>query len=192
MTEVARFGGGPDDTPEVSALERKYGSQADVEYVQTFGNDKVRSALALWTAGATYGDIAAQLQLRSARIAELTVERALSEQVDDASDKTKMRRRMGLTLDRFLKAITAKALDPTHPEQLPAVRTGLSIVDRLARLYGLDEAVKVDLRMPGNEDFQRFVAAAATGMGLDVPVEGDPFADIEDAEVIEDDDESES
>lgn len=189
MGEIRRFGSDDEDNPEIAAFEMKAGTPADLEHVNSLAFDKVRACLALWTAGANYGDIAVQLKLRSPTIAMLAVERALSEMVDDAQDKTKLRRRMSLTLDRFLKAVTPKAVDPNHPEQLAALRTGISIVDRFAKLNGLDAPVQVDIHMPNGEQFETFIALAARGAGIEVPIEADPFAaEYIDAEVVEDDD----
>ncbi len=187
MGRVVRIGSGDPDNPEVTQFENMAGSSTELAIVDAMSHERIRSALSLWTAGATYGDIATQFNFQSPRIAMMAIERALSEQVDDATDRTKLRRRMSLTLDRFLKAITPKAVDPTHPEQLAAVRAGLSIVDRFARLHGLDAPTEVTVRMPGNEDFNKFIELAARGQGMEVPVEADPF-EYEDAEIVEDED----
>lgn len=195
MGAVARFGSDDDDNPEVAAIEQRAGGPDDIAHVNTLAFETVRSCLALWTAGANYADIARQMHLRSPKIAQMAVERALADMVDDHSDKSKLRRRMSLTLDRFLKAITPKAVDPEHPEQLAAVRTGLSIVDRYSKLNGLDAPVQVDIHMPSGEQFETFIALAARGAGIEVPIEADPFDtvyEIEDAEVVEDENDDES
>lgn len=196
MSAIARFGSDDDENPEVAKFELRAGSVEDIAHVNSLAFETVRSCLALWTAGANYADIAKQMKLRSPRIAMLAVERALSEMVDDHADKSKLRRRMSLTLDRFLKAITPKAVDPEHPEQLAAVRTGLSIVDRFSKLNGLDAPTEVNIHMPSGEQFETFIALAARGAGIDVPENADPFDPqyeiIEDADVVEDEDDGES
>lgn len=193
MGDIARFGSDDTDNLEVARFGVKAGTPADLEHVNSLGFEKVRAALALWTAGANYGDIATQLHFRSPTIAMMAVERALSEMVDDTGDRSKLRRRMSLTLDRFLKAITPKAIDAEHPEQLAAVRTGLSIVERYSRLNGLDAPIDVNVNMPDNDQFQRFIALAAKGAGIEVPVEADIFGEeYVDAEIVEDDDAEEA
>lgn len=194
MGEIARFGSDDIANPEVAAFDVRIGTADDIAHVNTLAYESVRSCLALWTAGANYADIAKQMHLRSPKVAQLAVERALSEMVDDHGDKSKLRRRMSLTLDRFLKAITPKAVDPENPEQLAAVRTGLSIVDRFAKLNGLDAPTEVNIHMPNAEQFETFIALAARGAGIEVPIEADPFSEeyIEDADLVEDDDDGES
>lgn len=189
MSDVVRIGGPTAEDSVLRNVQKNAGTAEEESLVAQMPHDRVRAALALWTAGATYGDIATQLQLKSPAVAMLAIERALSEQVDDNMDRTKLRRRMSLTLDRFLKAVTPKAIDPNHPEQLAAVRAALAIVDRYSKLNGLDAPVEVNVNMPGSDEFQRFVELAALGAGMEVPIEADVF-DFEDAEVVDDDDDT--
>lgn len=189
MGDVVRFGSGEEGAPEVARFQNRNGSPEDFATVEAMGHDQVRAALALWTAGATYGDIAAQLKFRSPQVAGMAIERALSEQVDDTADRSKQRRKVSLTLERMMRSIMPKAVDPNHPEQLAAVRTTVSILDRYSKLNGLDAPIQVDVNMPDDEQFQKFIQLAAVGAGLAVPEEGDPFADIEDAEIVEEDEE---
>lgn len=188
MAQVVRFGAGGENEPEMTRFQQRNGSPEDIEAVEKMGHDTIRSALTLWSSGATYGDIAAQLRFRSPQQAQIAIERALSEQVDDTTDRTKQRRKVSLTLERMLRSVMPKAVNPEHPEQLAAVRAATGLVDRYARLNGLDAPVKVEVNMPEQAELERFVHLAAVGAGLAVPEEGDPFADIEDAEIVEEDD----
>lgn len=181
-TGIAKFGGDPDeDGVEMAAFNDKNGSAEDLATVEALSNDRVRASLALWTAGATYGDIAAQFGFRSPAVAAMAIERALSESVDDTQDRTKLRRRMSLTLDRLLRAVMPKAIDTQNPEQLPAVRTALTVVERYAKLNGLDAPTQVEVNLVDDEKFTTLVELAARGMGMDIPVE----ADIWDAEYVD-------
>lgn len=188
---VAKFGGDPErDGEEMAEFAEKNGSADDLAAVDGMSNDRVRSALALWTIGATYGDIAAQFGFRSPSVAQMAIERALSESVDDTQDRTKLRRRMSLTLDRLLRSVMPKAIDVNNPEQLPAVRVALTVVERYARLNGLDAPVQLDVHMADDDKFNQLVEFAARGMGMPIPVEADIFSEeYVDAEVVEDDDE---
>lgn len=190
---VSRFGPDPEkDGEEMSAFAEKNGSEKDMVLVNTMTNDQVRSALALWTAGANYADIAAQFRFRTPAVAQMAIERALSESVDDTTDRAKLRRRMSLTLDRLLRAVMPKAIDSTNPEQLPAVRVALTVVERYSRLNGLDAPTQVEISGPDNDKFLQLVTAAAKGMNLDVPEEADIFDDeYVDAEVVNEDDDTE-
>ncbi len=190
---IAKFGGDPEkDGEDMAEFAEKNGSAADMATVEAMGNDKVRASLALWTAGATYGDIAAQFGFRSPAVAAMAIERALSENVDDTQDRTKLRRRMSLTLDRLLRAVMPKAINAENPEQLPAVRVALIVVERYAKLNGLDAPVQIDVNMVDDKKFTTLVELAARGMGMPVPVEADIFSEeYVDAEVVEDEEDAE-
>lgn len=189
MNKVAQFGGDPEkDGDEMSAFTQKHGSSKDMELVDAMSNNTIRAALSLWTAGANYADIAAQFNFRTPALAQMAIERALAESVDDTTDRTKLRRRMSLTLDRLLRSVMPKAINPDNEEQLPAVRVALTIVERYSRLNGLDAPTQIEINGPDSEQFQMFVQAAARGMGLDIPEEADIFSDeYVYAEVVDDD-----
>lgn len=184
---VAYFGGNPEDSNALAQFTQQNGSAEDMLVVNELGMDTVRSALALWIHGASYGDIATKLKFRKPVVAQMAIERALAEQVDDHTDRTKLRRRLTLTLDSLQRAILRKALDPDNPEQLAAARVSLTIIERYSRLNGLDAPLQVDVNMPKDAEFQGFIAAAARGMGLEVPDEAEIFDDeYMYAEVVED------
>ncbi len=175
MTTVAVVGGGDNGGPD------------DIAYVNALGHDKVRSILTLWTSGANYAEIATALGVRSPAAVQVAVERALGEMVDDNTDRTKQRRRMSLVLDRLMKGVMPKAVNPENPEQLQAVRTMISLVERYSRLNNLDAPQEVTVHMPGQEEFATFIHAAARGMGLPVAQEADIFSEeYMYAEVVED------
>jgi hypothetical protein len=81
---------------------------------------------------------------------------------------------------RALKALEASNGAPA------AVRAAISVLERQARLDGLDAPTKVEVQQPEEMEFDRIVRLAAVAGGLSIPEEGDPFEDIEDAEVVED------
>lgn len=179
---VAKFGGDPEkDGDDMAEFADKNGSAADMAAVDGLSNERVRASLALWTAGATYGDIAAQFGFRTPNVAAMAIERALAETVDDTQDRSKLRRRMSLTLDRLLRAVMPKAINAENPEQLPAVRVALTVVERYAKLNGLDAPIQHEVSLVDDEKFTTLVELAARGMGMPVPVE----ADIWDAEFVE-------
>lgn len=70
-----------------------------------------------------------------------------------------------------------------------AIRAAVAVLDRHARLDGLDEPARLEVSHPEDELFQDFVAAAARGLGVEIPVEAEIFDDeYMYAEVIEDED----
>ena len=98
---------------------------------------------------------------------------------------------MSLTLDRLLRAVMPKAINANNPEQLPAVRVALTVVERYSRLNGLDAPQQLEVTMPENDQFRMVIEAAAAGMKLDVPDEADIFDEVY-AEVVEDGEEEET
>lgn len=165
------------------------GGPEDIAYVQGLTSDKVRAVLTLWTSGANYAEIAVALGMRSPATVQIAIERALSEIVDDTTDRPLQRRKMSLVLERLMKATMTKAINPEHPEQLQAVRTVTALVERFSRLNNLDAPQEITVHMPGQQEFSAFIEAAARGLGMEVPVEADIFSDeYMDAEVVEDED----
>lgn len=163
------------------------GGEQDIAYVNGLSHDKIRAVLTLWTSGANFAEIAAQLGMRSPAAVQIAVERALSEMADDNTDRPKQRRRMSLMLDRLMKAVMAKAVDPNNPEQLQAVRTEIALIERYSRLNNLDAPAEITVHMPGQEEFVTFIHAAARGLGMPVAEEADIFSEeYIDAEVVTD------
>jgi hypothetical protein len=85
-------------------------------------------------------------------------------------------------LERLLRAVWTKALDTNNPEQMVAHQRALAVIDRHAKLYGLDAATKVDVEIsPTQREMSDFISAVIE-LRNDLPKEGDIFGD---AEVIE-------
>lgn len=188
MTKVATFGGDDDEPDDLAKMAEQYGGAKEIEAVDRLSDKTLRSSLALWLAGATFAEIASQLELRSPGVVRIAIERALSETVDDTEDRTKLRTKMSLTLDRLLRSVMTKALSAESPEHLAAVRAAMVIVDRKIRLHGLDAPAEHIVYTPGQDEFTRIIELAARGQGLSLPEEGDPFADEIEGEVVDDDD----
>lgn len=136
---------------------------------------EVKAAMALWLAGASYADVAAQMHYRSAHLARLILERALADTVDDTQDRSIQRRKMSLQLDTFLRAIVVKALDANSPEQLSNMRMALQLLERKARLLGLDAPIQAIIANPTGDELDRWLMEVANVKGLAIPEEGDPF-----------------
>lgn len=68
-----------------------------------------------------------------------------------------------------------------------AVRAAVAVLERHARLDGLDAPSQVSVSAVDEQSFQRVVELAALGMGFAAPVEADIFdAEFVEAEVVED------
>lgn len=142
-----------------------------------------QSAVALRIAGATYSEVAQALGYASANHARLAVERALASTVGD-EDREQMRFLEGRRLERLLRGLWGKATNERHPEQLAATRTALAIIDRHAKLYGLDAPTQMVVHSPTAGEIEAWVAQMAAQVSTGMPKEKDI---IEGEIVIEDD-----
>jgi hypothetical protein len=161
--------------PDVKALETKLGSDKERTEVARATPREVKSYLALWLAGATYLEIAEQMQVRVSKV-RLMIEKALADTVDDSEDRTVQRQRAGLQLDRYLRSIAAKALDSESPDQPLYLRLALQITDRKIRLQGLDAPTAIMVATPTDLELREWVSAVAAANGGSLVEEGDPFA----------------
>jgi hypothetical protein len=156
----------PEDL-SVHRIQKRIGTGRDVRDAETMSEVMARGILALWTRGANYPEIADEFGV-SIPTARMAVERVLADSLDDTEDKTKQRQRVSLQLDAFLRSVVDRALDKQDDQQLAFLRAAMMVVDRKARLLGLDAPINVQL-----------VAAVAMFNGTAPPIEGDPFEDIE-------------
>jgi hypothetical protein len=99
-----------------------------------------------------------------------------------------MRKLIGKKLDRLQAAVMSKALDPNDPNQLAFHARALAVVDRQAKLWGVDAAIQVQVNA-SDEQILAFVEMASPTAAADkLAIEADPMAfdeDIIDAEVID-------
>lgn len=90
-------------------------------------------------AGESYGRIADHYGLSKARVCDI-IRQACD--LSNAPNINELRAAEGDRLDRLQQKVWAKALDG----DIPAIRTVLAIMDRRARLFGLDAPVRVDIQ----------------------------------------------
>lgn len=162
----------------IRRIQKRVGTNKDVRDAETMSEVMARGIVALWTRGANYPEIADEFGI-SVPTARMAVERILADSLDDNEDKTKQRARVGLQLDAFLRSVVDRSLDPEDEQQLAYLRTALQIVDRKARLLGLDAPVNIQLGLPSKDELDQWVAAVAAHNGTMPPTEGDPFEEIE-------------
>jgi hypothetical protein len=144
-------------------------------------NRKANAAVSLKLSGATWGEIAEALGYPTARQALVATEKALERQLRD-TDRESMRRVAGARLDRLLLSVWSKAIDPAHPEHLIAVTKAREVVDRHAKLFGLDAPTEIIVHNPTQTELEAWVTQVAR---LRTP-EVEEY-DILDGEVIDDD-----
>lgn len=139
------------------------------------------AAVALKLAGASYTDIATALHYEDAYRARTAVERSLAASAEP-TDVSSLRVVHVRRFERLLRSMWDKAINPNHPDQLAYVRTSAVILDRLAKLSGLDAPTQVTMSVtPEFAEMQRWINAVAEKSGAPLAIEGE----ILDVEVIE-------
>lgn len=181
MPDIAHFGGDDPRPQDIRELERRAGTERELIEAASKNPTEVRAGMALWLAGATYAEVAEQMGYRSAAQARAIIERALADTVDDTEDRSRLRQKVSLQLDRLMRSVIVKALDPTQPEQLAYVRAVVGIIDRKTQLHGLNAPIQAIVANPSGDELERWLATLAEANGVSVPVEGDPFVVIEEA-----------
>lgn len=133
------------------------------------------AAVALRIAGATYSEIARTLGYSSVTRAREGVERALALSVGD-DDRERMRFIEGRRLERLLRGLWHKATDEESDEQLAAARTALAVIDRHAKLYGLDAPTVHAIYSPTQTEMEQWLAGIAAQVREGQPEEYDIIA----------------
>lgn len=137
------------------------------------------AAVALRIAGAPYAEIAAVLDYSSGQVARQAVERSLAETITGDS-REQMRYIEARRLERLIRSCWRKATDESHGEHLAAIRTALTLIDRHARLYGLDAPTEMVVYSPSAKEIEEFVARTTRSEVRELPME----ADIVDGHVL--------
>ena len=175
---MAHFGGVSDNS-EIARIESEIGAAPDAKVLTTMTDTQIRAIFSLWVAGSTYPEIAEQLRVPTVGAVRMAVEKMLADSVDPGEDRTTQRQRAALQLDRYLRSIMGRALDASNPDQIAYLRLALQITDRKIKLQGLDQPVQINLGMPSKDELEEWVANVAVMNGATLPVEGDPFIDME-------------
>jgi hypothetical protein len=123
---------------------------------------KTNAALQMKLAGATWEEIADVIGYPTPRQALVAVERALERELKTEPSQAKMRALAGARLERLLRSCWSKAIDPAHPEHLVALAKAREIVDRHAKLYGLDAPTEVVVHNPTVHELEAWVATVVS------------------------------
>jgi len=156
------------------------GTGASGNSVSRARHRKANAAVQLALAGASWDDIAVSLGYPTGRTARIATERALEKQLSNHNDREQMRKFANARLERLLRSVWAKAIDPDHPEHLVALTKAKELIDRHAKLYGLDAPTEVVVHTPTATELEAWVAKVTTLLTPKV----DEY-DILDAEVID-------
>lgn len=137
---------------------------------------KANAALALALAGATWVEIAESVGYPTPRQARVAVERALEKRLDE-EDKAKMRTFAGARLERLIRSVWAKAIDPDNPEQMVAFGHARAVIADHRKLFGLDAPSEIIVHQPTRAELEQWVAKVTS---LDTPpVEEDDVFEVE-------------
>lgn len=155
--------------PEGVAGPRGNPSGPDRHAVRYARQRKADAALAMRIGGATWAEIAEGLGYPTPRQALVATEKALARQLNTEEDRAKMRRLAGQRLERMLRAIWAKAIDPENPDQMVAIGKARDLIDRHAKLYGLDAPTEVIVHNPTMAEIESWVAMVVQSGSPAVP-----------------------
>lgn len=138
---------------------------------------KANVALEMRLAGYQWDEVADVVGYPDARAAQVAFETALEAQLkSDPQMRSKMREYTGRRLERLLRAVWNKAIDPTHPEQMVAHQRALAVIDRHAKLFGQDAPTEMIVHTPTADQLQNWVADVITAK-KDLAPEADIFGD---------------
>lgn len=123
---------------------------------------KNRAATGLRLAGASYEEIAEILDYESAEVAQREVHADLALVGADAEGREILRNVEGERLNALIRAIWGRAINQSDPEQLQAVKTAVTLIERRAKLYGLDAPTEVVVYTPTTSEIEQWVAEVAS------------------------------
>lgn len=130
------------------------------------------AAIGLRIAGASYSEIARTLEYSSAAKAREAVERGLAA-LGGEDDREQLRFIEARRLERILRGLWKKATDDEHGEHLAAARTALAVIDRHAKLYGLDAPTEMVVYNPTQTEIDAWLAQQAQQLRGATPDEVD-------------------
>lgn len=152
------------------------------------GEQKAEAALALILYGASWSKAARITGYSSAFRCRQAVERVLAASANSSLDRDKMRVVTEKRLNKLLQSVMPKAIDPEEENHLAYNARALALVDRIARLYGVDAPTQIQVTAT-DERIAQYVGRVRELAGADVDAEeadirnADP--DIIDGEVVE-------
>lgn len=156
------------------------GEDINVDLDMEDNPSKSGMAVALRLSGASFTEIAKMAGYSSAYRARQAVERVLAASADSPEERDQMRVLTSRRLNRLLQSVMGKAVDPKDPQHLAYNARALALIDREARLWGVDAPTQVQISA-NDEQIENYVknmsALAAASMEADE-------AEILDADIV--------
>lgn len=119
---------------------------------------KANASIQLRKAGASWEEVAEVVGYPTARAALVAVERALEKELKTQESQTFMRQLAGQRLDRLLRGVWPKAINPDHPEHLAALDRARQLVAQHSKLYGLDAPSEMIVHSPTQQELEKWVS----------------------------------
>lgn len=176
------------DKPKVPHEIAQHAANLDKEAAAVALRDKMdaptraAAAVALRVKATSWSDIARMLDYSSPQRARQAVEACLAEMADSEEDRDQLRLLMSRRLDRILYSLFDRATNPKDGDHIVYARTALSVIDRQAKLHGLDAPTTVVLHTPNQKEVDEYVTQV-TALMRSAQVSAE--ADIVDAEIVE-------
>ena len=169
------------------ALEKGQDPNADRDISVDEYKTKAEAALALKIHGTNWLKISEICGYSSPRRAQLAVERVLAASADSSDSRDMMRALQDRRYNRLLQSVMPKAIDPgsedePNPDHLAYNARALAILDRISKMWGLDEAIRVNVT-PTDERISQVLDEIRAAGGIQQELEE---ADIMDAELVND------
>lgn len=155
--------------------------KSEVKRIQADADERASRGWKLRVMGATWDAVARDLGMSSPAAAYRCVKNFFGSVPQPDRDMLReIARQRGERL--WLRAAAELEKNPS-----PAmIRAAVAVLDRAARLDGLDAPTRTEYVPPTDDEFSRVLAAAARGLGMKLPVEADIFSDeFVYAEVVE-------
>lgn len=156
---------------------------ADAVPAPSVPSTRARGAVALRLAGASYKEIAEVQEFTNAQVARQVVEAELANSLDD-NDVSMLRALESARIERLLQSVWSRALSPQNPDQLAYSRHALSLIDRHAKLHGLDAPQKIEVYTPDQQEKVEWVK-----MMLDKVSDGEVVVEAEIVDEYDEEDE---
>lgn len=144
---------------------------------------RAAAAVKMAVEGVSYTDIARTLDYESPAAAKKAVWSSIGDVEIDADEVKRKRDLMGRGLGRLLSSCMRRGTNPHDPDHLAYARTCLAIMDRQARLYGLDAPTNLVVHTPTQQQINEYVQHVRQ---LQIVQAGDVEADIIEGEVVAD------
>lgn len=142
---------------------------------------KAQSAVQLKVDGYKLEDIAVALGYPSGAAVGTAIEVALSHELRE-TDKDTLRGIAVRRLEQAWRSVNDKIKDPSSPDHLGAVNAGVKIIDRHAKLLGLDAPTELVVSTPSAQELQAYVDEVITAKQT---AEGTAYTQIVEADILE-------